>query len=431
MLVSANYEEVHNMMLYSLYFLITWCANPFMYLVLARRLRAGKEHEDRYTEKLGRYSVKRPHGKLIWFHVASVGELNSIAPLVKILEEKNLVLITTVTLNASKVFKKANFKHAIHQFAPIDTPQAVKRFLNFWKPNVGVFVDSELWPNLLSVAAHRMSLINLNGRLSDKSAKNWRYFSSFATYLYGRFSKILPCSYDDMHKISKFVPSNKLDFIGNLKLAAIANKPKEADLIPFKKTLKGKLIIVAASTHPGEEAVILKAFERIKQEHTNLFIIIAPRNPSRGHEIQEICKDIGLRSSIRGTSQLLPKPTDDVYIADTVGEMNLWYTLSEVAIVGGSFVPHGGHNIVEPAKLMNAIIIGEYTANFRDIVSHFIENEAVVIAKSESIETKLAGLIEDKNLRNALSSKALSISDAASVLHTARAIIEEYISPVN
>ncbi|MCE2991971.1 MAG: 3-deoxy-D-manno-octulosonic acid transferase [Candidatus Jidaibacter sp.] len=419
------------MMLYSLYFLITWCAHPFMRIVLARRLRAGKEHSGRYIEKLGKYSVSRPDGKLIWFHVASVGELNSIIPLVKILEETNLVLITTITINASKVFEKANFKRVIHQFAPIDTPQAVRRFLNFWKPNIGIFIDSELWPNLLSLASARTRLINLNGRLSDKSAKRWGYFRSLAIYLYGRFSKILPCSSDDMNKISRFASKTQLDFIGNLKLAATPNMPKESELLAFKKQLKDKLIIVAASTHPGEEAIILKAFKNVKNNYANLFMILAPRNPSRGIEISEICKSMELKSSLRGKQQELPKSTDDVYIADTVGEMSLWYTLSEISIVGGSFVPHGGHNIVEPAKLDNAIIIGKYTENFRDIVTYFIENNAVIIASGSELESKLVELIEEKKLRTALSSKAFSISDASSVLHSARTIIEAYVRAKN
>lgn len=410
------------MLFYYLYFSITWCANFLMPDILARRLNRNKEHPSRLKEKLGRYSLPRPKGKVIWFHVASVGELNSIVPLVKLLEESQKILITTVTLNASKLFAKAGFKHAMHQFAPLDTPQIVEKFLGYWKPNVGIFIDSELWPNLLAAASKRFKVINLNARLSDRSAKKWGYIKSAASYIYDKFSIILPCSNDDMRKISKFVPTNKLQFIGNLKLAAGTMEANEVEYSKFKKLLRGKLVVVAASTHEGEEEIIATAFTSIKASHPNVFLIIAPRNPARGKEVSHICKRLGLTTSLRSQTSEFHK-NDCVYIADSIGEMGLWYRVAEIVIVGGSLIPHGGHNVVEPAKLNNAIITGTYTHNFRDIISHFVHNKALVTATKDELEGAMKNLVVDAGLRKTLADKALQVSDASEVLEKAKTII--------
>jgi 3-deoxy-D-manno-octulosonic-acid transferase len=390
--------------------------------VLAKRLKAGKESSERMNEKLGFYKLRRSKGRLIWFHVASVGELNSIIQLVKSLEADYNVLITTITLNASKVFEKAEFKNTIHQFAPLDTPQIVKKFLGHWNPDVGVFIDSELWPNLLNASSKRFKVINLNARLSDRSAKKWGCIKGLASYVYGKFFLVLPCSSDDMRKISAFVPKNKLQFIGNLKLATTTTQPPKAELSTFKKLLANKLLIVAASTHPGEEEVILDAFKLAKKQNKDAFLIIAPRNPSRGEEIKAICDAKSLLSSIRSKS---PKfhSKDSVYIADTIGEMVLWYTLGDIAIVGGSFVPHGGHNIVEPAKLNNAIITGTHTHNFRDIIGYFLGGEAVIIANNGDLGAELCKLVEDAKYRKTIAAKAYKLADASEVLEKAKAIV--------
>lgn len=410
------------MLFYYLYFTVTWCANFLMPGILAKRLEKHKEHPERFKEKLGQYLHQRPKGEVVWFHVASVGELNSIVPLVKLLESSHKILITTVTLNASKLFVKAGFKHAIHQFAPLDTPQIVKKFLNHWQPSVGVFIDSELWPNLLSLAAKRFKVINLNARLSDRSAKRWGYIKGAASYIYDKFSLILPCSNDDMRKISEFVPENKLQFIGNLKLAAGTMEANRTEVSKFRKLLKGKLLIVAASTHEGEEEIIATAFVAVKAAHPNAFLIIAPRNPARGKEICHICKRLGFATSAR--SQVAePSEDDSVYIADSIGEMGLWYTIASVVIVGGSFIPHGGHNVVEPAKLHNAIITGTYTHNFRDIISYFTQNQALVIANANELEGAMKKLLADAGYRRAIADKAVEISDASEVLEKAKGIV--------
>lgn len=390
--------------------------------ILAKRLESGKENPERFREKLGFYHLNRPKGELIWFHVASVGELNSIIQLIKLLEVDYKVLVTTVTLNASKVFAKAGFKNAIHQFAPFDAPQIVEKFLDYWKPNIGIFIDSELWPNLLHASSKRFKVLNLNARLSDRSALRWSYIKSLASYVYGMFSLILPCSSDDAKKISAFVPKNKLKFIGNLKLAANTENVPKAELSAFKKLLVGRLIIVAASTHPGEEEIITKAFVAVKAQQKDAFLIIAPRNPVRGADIEAICEASALKPGMRSKAAKF-KGEGSVYIADTIGEMALWYTIGDIAIVGGSFVPHGGHNIVEPAKLNNAIITGTHTHNFRDIIGYFSDNNAVVISTSDKLKDNLLKLASDAGYRKALADKALQISDASEVLEKARLVV--------
>ncbi len=415
------------MLLYYLYFIITWCTNFIVPNLLYRRLRKGKESPKRFKEKLGIYSVMRPKGKIIWFHAASVGELRSIVPLVQLLEDgkedvKWQVLITTVTLNASKIFIKAGFKNAIHQFAPVDSPQIVQKFLKHWQPSIGVFIDSELWPNLLAEASKKFKVINLNARLSDKSLKRWRYMWSLASYIYDRFSLILPCSSDDMRKISEFAKPDKLGFIGNLKLAASPMEANPEEVRRYKKLLGNKIIIVAASTHEKEEEIIVTAFANITGICRNAFLIIVPRNPSRGKEISHICKRLGFVTALHSKAPTLSKK-DCIYVADSIGEMGLWYTISDIVIVGGSFIPHGGHNIIEPAKLNNAIITGVYTHNFRDSINHFTQNQAIITATSEELKDVIKKLVNDQAYRQSLAHKALKISNTPQVLDEARSLI--------
>lgn len=409
------------MFLYYVYYAITYILDFFVPTLINVRLRAGKEDKLRCFEKVGRYNTKRPKGRLIWFHVASVGEFNSIALLVREVEKEVAVLITCVTLNASKLIEKANFHNAIGQFAPFDTPQIVDKFLHYWRPDVGVFIDSEVWPNLVSKAAEKARLINLNARLSDTSAKRWGYIKPLARLLYNKFALVLPSSKYDMQKIASFVDDSKLQFIGNLKYSTEEPMVDHKQLVKYRRLVGKKIVIFAASTHEGEEELMVKAYNVNKQKHKDIFLIIAPRNPKRGREVASICQTFGHSTTLRSESSKMDGKK--IYIADTIGEMGLWYSLSNIVIMGGTFSPVSGHNIIEPAKFGNAIIVGNYTSNIKDIVSDFVENNALVISNKTKLTGDLDKLLSKLHYRESLEDNALKASNTSQTLEMAKKII--------
>lgn len=399
------------MLLYRLYYIFTLIAHFIVPTLLKRRLRAGKENPDRYQEKLGHYSIERPKGDLIWFHAASVGELNSIIPIIKKLGKVSF-LITTVTLNSSKVFERANIKNAIHQFAPVDSPFIIKKFLDYWQPKRGIFIDSEIWPNLICIASERFDLINLNARISRKSTASWARLRSLINLLYNKFSHIYPCSKADMARIKTLTDNKHVKYIGNIKYMADAPACDPKKHIEYMKKLTGKKIVVAASTHPGEEDYILNAMKPIFASHPELFLIIAPRDPSRSADISASIKKCGLSYAVRSQNEDIKR--SQVYIADTIGEMGLWYRLSELVIMGGTIL-YNGHNIIEPAQLNNAIIIGQNYWNFEDVVEDFMEENAVKIVSSEDdMTTKITDFIKSDDLLSIAIKRAKKVCDTHS-----------------
>jgi 3-deoxy-D-manno-octulosonic-acid transferase len=384
----------------------------------------GKEHPKRAPEKLGFYNLKRPEGNIIWFHAASVGELNSITEIVKILSQDNNILITTGTLNSYKVFDKIGFnKNVIHQFAPLDSPEIVKRFLQYWQPSKGIFTDSELWPNLICHASKQMPLYNVNARLSDKSFQTWQYFGSLARYLYSQFTYVIACSEYDLKKISHFVDSTKLHCFGNLKCST----PPLSDNVAISDTLKDqcadRLVIVAASTHDGEEEIILDSLLDNFKSDPRILLILVPRDVSRGLDILKLCISKKLDASVRTDTDQISN-TAQVYIANTLGELGIWYRLSKIAFVGGSLVDVGGHNIIEPAQLGNAIISGNHYSNFKDIFDLFIKKDAIQIASNTSeLKNTFSNLISNKNAIENYAKNAKSAATCDNIIDNVLSII--------
>lgn len=409
------------MFIYRVYLILTTLLHFVLPFLLKSRIKKGKENPKRYKEKLGIYTLSRPQGKLIWFHAASVGEFNSLIPVINRIKDAK-VLVTTVTLTSSQMFEKAKLKNTIHQFAPLDSPLIVKKFLDHWSPNIGIFVDSEIWPNLLRMSSQRIKLINLNARLSPKSAKRWEMCKPFITFLYNSFDAIYPCSTQDLLRISNLTNHKHIEYIGNLKYAGDAPSCDEKLLSKYQSKLDGRTVIVAASTHPGEEDFIISALKSTLETHPEILLIIAPRSPYRSLEIRNIAHHHHIKSATRSEEDDIASA--QIYIADTIGEMGLWYRLSSIVLMGGTFLTDG-HNIIEPAKLNNAIIVGNSYPHFEDVINEFHDNHAIkIIHSKEELNTQIIDLIKSPKLVEKLSQKALESCKQDSILKKIDSIIK-------
>lgn len=411
-----------------LYWLISLIYQPFASIHLLYRKGQGKELADRYHEKLGFYVIKRPAGKLIWFHVASIGELNSVLPLIKALnanDKKLYFLITSVTVSSSKIFDRSNLQRTIHQFAPLDCPAFVKRFIRHWKPNLGIFVDSELWPNLLAAANVQCKLIMINGRLSDKSYQRWSYFKKSAHQLYGYFTHIFPTSIDDLKKISAFVAKDKIRFIGNLKHISHGDTGASNEAKAYRKQIGKRIFWLAASTHPGEFSKILKVHSQLKKQHPNLLTLLVPRHSHNAQSIVDEAKHMDIKAELRSQSPTIDKTTE-VYIFD---DFLMLYEIVDIVFMGGSLIPHGGQNMLEPARNNCAIIVGPYTQNFRNIVEDLTAAGGIITINDENeLQTKLAELFSDNKMLAKLALNAKKISDKGNnILADTLRVLKAYI----
>jgi len=338
-------------------------AAPLLRWNLRRRVGRGKEEAARLPEREG-FAATRPPGRLIWLHAASVGESLSILPLIEALAARDpalTVLVTTGTVTSARLLPQRLPEHLrgrlLHRFAPLDVPEWVGRFLDGWRPDAAGFVESELWPNMLSACAARgIPLALLNARISQRSARRWgRLAPEFAGRLLGHFALIMPRSAEDAERLAALgAPS--LTPAGDLKLAAAPLPADDAALAALRAAIGPRPVLLAASTHPGEEAQIIAASALVRKGFPDLLTIIAPRHPERGAAIAD-----APRRSLGALAGAGP-----LYIADTMGELGLFYRVASMAFIGGSLVPHGGQNPLEAARLGCPVIFGPDMANFRD-----------------------------------------------------------------
>jgi len=339
--------------------------SPFIILF---RLFKKKEDLFRFKEKFCFFSKKKIKKKLIWFHGASVGELMSIIPLVQKFEKINTIdqiLITTSTVSSAKVFEKFKFKKTIHQFFPIDTNFISNSFLDYWKPSLAIFVDSEIWPNmLLNIKKKSIPAILLNARITNKSFKRWKLFGKFSFEIFNCFTKALPCNKDTYNHLKYFNLKN-IKFIGNLKFSQKENYklivPKKVQEFFSKKTFW-----CAGSTHNKEEIICINVHKKLKKKYNNFISIIIPRHINRKLELISLFEENGLSVHCHSSKKKISNKTD-VYLVDTYGESSLFYKLCNVVFIGGSIVKHGGQNPLEASRLGCKIIHGPNVDNFKDI----------------------------------------------------------------
>jgi 3-deoxy-D-manno-octulosonic-acid transferase len=345
------------------YRLATMALTPIVPFALRRRMARGKEDVARLGERLGRASLPRPQGQLIWIHGASMGETMAVLPLIdELLKASNrTVLVTSGTVTSAKLMADRLPPGAIHQFAPVDTPSAAKRFLNHWKPDVGLFVESEIWPNMLSGARKRgVKLALINGRMSARSFKGWRYARKTASKILSFYDLCLAQDDETAERLRKLGARN-VEVSGNLKADAPPLPADENKLAALRHAIGERPVLLAASTHPGEDETILPAYDILKAKFPGLLAIIVPRHAERGPEIAMLC---GMRAVVRRALGAEPAADTAIYIADTMGELGLFYRVAQFVFMGGSLVPHGGQNPLEPARLQLAVLAGPHTENF-------------------------------------------------------------------
>ncbi len=348
----------------------TTAAAPLLPAYLRRRARRGKEDPARLAERFGA-GAARPPGPLLWLHAASVGETLSILPLLEALgaaAPRLFFLVTTGTLTSATLLGRRLPPHlasrVAHRFVPLDVPRWVGRFLDGWRPDAAVFVESELWPNLIAAAARRrIPLALINGRMSKASARWWARVPGLARKVLTPFSLLLAQTESDAARFRSIGAA--VECWGNLKYAAPPLPVDAAEHDRLRGLLAGRPVWVAASTHPGEEAIVLAAHSRIAAAHPGLLTIIVPRHPERGPAIAALAGTLRIARRAAGQD---PLPDTDVLLADTLGEVGLFYALASLAFVGGSLVPHGGQNPLEPVRLGRPVLLGPHAWNFAEIV---------------------------------------------------------------
>jgi 3-deoxy-D-manno-octulosonic-acid transferase len=344
-------------------------ASPLANLLLGRRLKRGKELSERLSERRGVTLVPRPAGPLVWLHVASVGEMLSMLPLIdRILSRDITVLVTGWTVTAAELAGRRLPAGVIHQFIPVDVPQFVARFLDHWRPNLALFAESDLWPNLIMAASKRkIPLILVNGRVSERSFLRWKLFPRTIAALLGCFDLCLAQSAEDAARYAALGAPRHLT-TGNLKLDVPAPPAEATSLRQLQAAVAGRPVIAAASTHPGEEAEIANVHRKLRYAFPDLLTILVPRHPKRGAAVADIVRDLGLTFAQRSLGEL-PRRGTEIYVADTLGELGLIYRTAPIVFIGGSLVEHGGQNPIEAAKLGAAIVHGPHVWNFAEIYS--------------------------------------------------------------
>ena len=410
------------------YLFFTLIFSALSYLIIYLRLWSGKEDQDRFKEKLGQYERDRSNSKLIWFHGASVGETLSIIGLIKEItkiNDKLEFLITSGTKTSSQVLSMRMPKNAVHQFVPMDTPRAVKLFLKHWRPDFAIWVESEIWPRLLiETSKTKIPMWLVNGSMSLRSYKKWRYVPLSMQYLYNKFEKIYLRDERSAGFLNQLgLSSENFTVYGSLKADQEKLEFRKSDLKEVKKSLKDKRVWLAASTHAGEEETVLKAHKHLLEVDKDIFLVLVPRHPERGKELMKLARSLNLNSSLRSKSRKI-NSTDQVHIGDTLGELGLWYELTRVSFIGGSITRNGGHNPYEAILADTFIIHGPETFNFDEIYQKLDErNLGKKIINSEQLFQEVLNLFnKDKVAICFTKAKELIVSDKKKIKTLAKEI---------
>ncbi len=400
----------------TLYRALATLAEPACRILLHRRARLGREDAARIGERLGKPSESRPEGCLVWFHAASVGEATAILPIVEALVASSpplSVLVTTVTRTAAAILEERLPAGALHQYVPIDTPVAVRRFLSHWRPNLAIWLESELWPTLLTeTRGTGVPTVLLNGRMSQKSFRRWSVVPKAAAALLGDFSLCLAADRHEARRLALLGAHAKS--VGNLKDAAEPLPVRSKNLQALQVAIGSRPAWIAASTHAVEEKSIAAVHLRLAARHSRLLTIIAPRHPERASHLVQELEMMGLRVACR-TVRGYPSDDLDILLVDTLGELGLFFRAAPIAFVGGSLVPHGGHNLLEPARLGCAVLHGPYMQNFLEQAEAFAaEKAALMVETAADLAIEVDRLLDDRR-------KCEALAEAGQRLAAARA----------
>lgn len=341
----------------------------FSPIIILYRILNNKEHQYRFLEKFGIPSKKRNTGKIIWFHGSSVGEIISIFPLLKHYEKKksiSQILVTTSTLSSYKVLKKFKFKKITHQFYPIDQFLLTNKFIKHWKPDLAIFIESEIWPSMFKkISDQKIPLILLNARLNVKSFKKWIKIKNFAFWVFNKINVAYPQNVETKSFLKK-LGVKKIKSIGNLKFTEYNQKSSSFINKKLSNKFKRKKIWVASSTHKKEELFCVKTHLELKQKFNNLITIIIPRHIHRVSEIINEIENLNLKISLHSQKRIHLDDID-IYIVDSFGETRQFHKIASSVFLGGSIIDRGGQNPLEAARLNSKIFHGPHTDNFKDV----------------------------------------------------------------
>jgi len=404
------------------YYLITTVFYYLLYPYLYFRILKKKECPLRYKEKLGISLKTRNNGYLIWFHCSSIGELKSIFPIIDHYLKKNQILVTTSTLGSNEVFQKKyyNTNNIIHQYAPIDSPQIIKKFFKKWNPNIIFFTESEIWPNQIFYAKNNnIPIILLNARISNKSFIKWKLIKNSMNKILNCFDLILSQSNESADYFNYF-GSNNIKILGNLKFVVSEDfENKEENL-----NLQKRLVFIALSTHPTEEEVCIKIHSSLKSQYPNLLTIIIPRHINRIPEIQKIIINTKLNFLIAESLDNFKNNTD-ILIINSYGNTKKILKSSKYVFIGGSLVDHGGQNPIEVAYNNSLIFHGPHVHNFTEIYNFLNkENIAFKINSGAELINQLKEKINDYQNKN-IKEKIIRMGDE--ILSSTIKELDQYI----
>lgn len=369
---------------------------------LSYREEKGKEDGNRLLERQGISSCQRPTGGLVWLHAASVGESVSLLPVIEALSKSKInVLLTTGTVTSATLMDQKLPDGVIHQYYPVDIPQWVDRFLDYWRPSVAVFTESELWPNMiLSCKSRKIPLILANARLSQRSFSRWQKAPVAAHAILSAFDVCIAQSSDIANRLLS-LGAKDVRVEGNLKFAGLP-------LTVNTEFHTDRRVWAAVSTHDGEEEIVLKAHLTLQKSFPELLTILVPRHPDRADSIIQLIQSYGLTYAQRSKDEL---PTADIYLADTMGELGLFYHVSPISLVGGSLVPVGGHNPIEAIKLGSCVVMGPHVHNCSDITDVLGDSIVRLNSANELAET-VKDLMQHPEKQKELTQKAQAIVEA-------------------
>ncbi|WP_281494133.1 3-deoxy-D-manno-octulosonic acid transferase [Jannaschia sp. S6380] len=373
-------------------------AQRFAERTLRRRMADGKEDPARLDERRGKPAVARPEGPLMWLHAASVGESVSLLEMIRRMGEERpelSFLMTTGTVTSSQVLADRLPDRTVHQYVPLDVRPWIRRFLDHWSPDLTVLAEGELWPALMHETSRRgIPIAMINARMTERAHRNWRVARGTARVLLGQIAHVQAQDKATANRLlSLGLPADRLEVTGTLKEGSAALPHDEAERLRLAQALAGRPCWLAASTHEGEEEMAARAYAEALRSWHKLLLFIAPRHPGRAAGIVAGLRAGGWRVAQRSADEEIG-PDTQIYVADTVGEMGLWYRLCSVSLMGGSLVPIGGHNPFEPAALGSAILHGPHVGNFGDIYGRLTQAKAARAVTPETLGAAVAQTLE-------------------------------------
>ncbi|HEY3909695.1 MAG TPA: glycosyltransferase N-terminal domain-containing protein [Stellaceae bacterium] len=398
---------------------LTSALTPLVPLYLARRCKRGKEDGPRLSERRGIAGEPRPPGPLVWVHAASVGEATTMLRLIGRLRQTRprlQILVTTGTVASARLLETRLPAGARHQFAPVDLPLWVARFLAHWRPDLALWVESELWPNLvLATHSRGVPMMLINGRLSARSYRRWCKLPGLIRPVLGAFDRCLAQDAEQALRLRR-LGAREVAAIGDLKAAAAALPVDQAELWQLRRQIGSRPLWLAASTHAGEEEIAAAAHRRLAADRADLLTIIAPRHPARGDAIAAMLAGSGLAVARRSRGDPVTGQTE-IYLADTIGELGVFYRLAGIAFIGGSLTPRGGHNPFEAARLDCAVLHGPDMSNCTGMAAALAAvGAAQTVTGADELAAAVATLLVNRRLRSERCAAAARVAAAGDAI---------------